>query len=36
MSDEEFDALRDDIEQHGQRDAIVLWDGQILDGRHRM
>ena len=36
MSDEEFEALRDDIEQHGQRDAIVLWDGQILDGRHRM
>jgi ParB-like chromosome segregation protein Spo0J len=36
MSDEEFDALRDDIGQHGQRDAIVLWDGQILDGRHRM
>ena len=36
MSDEEFDALRDDIKQHGQRDAIVLWDGQILDGRHRM
>jgi ParB-like chromosome segregation protein Spo0J len=36
MSDEEFDALRDDIEQHGQRDPIVIWDGQILDGRHRM
>jgi len=36
MPDAEFDALRDDIEQHGQRDAIVLWDGQILDGRHRM
>ena len=35
MSDEEFERLRDDIATHGQRQPILLYDGQILDGRHR-
>lgn len=35
MSDEEFTALVSDIQQHGQRDPIVVHDGAILDGRNR-
>jgi ParB-like chromosome segregation protein Spo0J len=35
MTDEEFERLRDDIEKHGQREPIIVWEGKILDGRHR-
>ena len=32
---EEFDALVDDVRQHGLREPVVLYQGQILDGRNR-
>jgi ParB-like chromosome segregation protein Spo0J len=35
MSDEEFKALIEDIRTNGLRQPIVLYQGQILDGRHR-
>lgn len=36
MTDEEYVALRDDIAEHGLRDEIVLYEGKVLDGRHRL
>jgi hypothetical protein len=35
MSATEQDALKEDIEQHGQRDPITIYDGMVLDGWHR-
>jgi hypothetical protein len=35
MSDRELVALGDDMLQHGQREPIILYHGQILDGRNR-
>jgi len=35
MTPDEYAGLRDDIAAHGQRDPIITWQGQILDGRHR-
>jgi hypothetical protein len=35
LSDEEFAALKDSIKRNGQRDRILLFEGQILDGWHR-
>ena len=35
MSDEELDALGEDMLQHAQREAIIIYRGQILDGRNR-
>jgi hypothetical protein len=35
MSDAELDTLGEDMLQHGQRDPIILYHGQILDGRNR-
>jgi len=36
MSDSEFSALVKDIRVHGQQFPIVLFDGQVLDGTHRL
>lgn len=35
MSQTEYDSLRDDIAANGLFEAIYLYDGKILDGRHR-
>jgi len=35
LSDEEFTALKESIRRNGQRDKILLFDDQILDGWHR-
>lgn len=35
MSDEEIDALGEDMLANGQRESIALFEGKILDGRNR-
>jgi len=35
MTAEEYAELKDDIREHGIRTPVVLWRGQIVDGRHR-
>lgn len=36
MTEAEFLGLKEDIRQHGQREAIVVWKGDLIDGRHRL
>jgi ParB-like chromosome segregation protein Spo0J len=36
MTDIEFKGLKADIEKHGQRDDIMIWRGQLVDGRNRL
>ena len=36
MSDEEFKGLVDDMRENGQRESIVLWKNQLIDGRNRL
>lgn len=35
MSDAELQELADDIDKHGLEEDVILFDGQILDGRNR-
>jgi len=35
MDDDDLQALADDIRQHGQRETVVVFEGQVLDGRNR-
>jgi hypothetical protein len=36
MTAEEYNALKTDIEQHGQREVIYLYEGKVIDGVHRL
>lgn len=35
MDDASFEALKQDIKQHGQRDYVTFYQGKLLDGRNR-
>lgn len=35
MNVETYNAVKQNIEQHGQRDPVVVYRGKIIDGRHR-
>lgn len=35
MTDADFQALKDDIENNGQREPVIVLDGMVLDGWHR-
>ena len=36
MDDESFQALKEDIREHGVQENIMEWDGFLLDGRNRL
>lgn len=36
MTDEEYQGLKEDIRLHGQRESVVFWCNQLIDGRNRM
>jgi len=35
LSDEEYANLRESIQAEGCRDAIIIWDSNIVDGHNR-
>lgn len=35
MTEGEFSALVEDIKQHGQKEPVLLFEGLVVDGRHR-
>ena len=36
ISGEAFNRLKEDIEENGQHEPVVLWKGMLLDGRNRL
>jgi hypothetical protein len=36
MTDEEYEGLKQDIDENGQREDIVVWCGKLIDGRNRL
>ena len=36
LPDEEFTGLKEDIARHGVREPVKIYDGQVLDGAHRV
>ena len=36
MTKEEFIGLKADIQAHGQRHPLKVWQGEVIDGRHRL
>jgi ParB-like chromosome segregation protein Spo0J len=36
MSEEDFQELKANIAEHGVRDFVTFWQGQLVDGRHRV
>lgn len=36
MSEPEFQALKEDIQQYGLREPVWLFEGKVIDGRHRL
>lgn len=36
MSSAEFDWLLNDMQAHGQKDPVLIFDNKIIDGRHRL
>jgi ParB-like chromosome segregation protein Spo0J len=36
MTDEEYQALREDIKTHGQLEPIIYWKNMLVDGRNRL
>jgi len=35
LADDDYQALLDSIRQHGQQHPIILFEGRVIDGRHR-
>ena len=35
MSNDEYDALKNDVAENGQLDPITIWNDEIIDGAHR-
>lgn len=36
MTDDEYEGLKQDISENGQREDIVVWCGKLIDGRNRL
>ena len=36
MTEEEYQGLKNDIAENGQREPVVVWNDLLIDGRNRM